>query len=83
MLEGKELEGKIGDSGEYSVDVDAKGVVVVLIKAEKAFEGGKASSVNSVEFNLLSLLAKAAAKSKATWDDEAIAKIQALLGLIP
>lgn len=36
MLAGKELEGKIGNVGDYSVDLDMKGTVTADAKAEKA-----------------------------------------------
>lgn len=82
MLEGKELEGKIGEVGGYYVDVDVKGRVEIAVTVEKSFEGGKASSVTKVEVQLLDILQAAAKKTSATWDDTVIAQIKALLGLV-
>jgi hypothetical protein len=82
MLEGKELEGKIGDVGSYSLDVDMTGNVTVAVSVAKDFGGAKVSSTNGVEVHIFTLLEKLAAKTAATWDDAAIAKIKALLNLV-
>lgn len=81
MLEGKELEGKIGDVGSYYIDVDATGKVEIALQVEKAFEGGKASSLTKVEANLLDICEAAAKKTDAVWDDNAIKTIKAVLNL--
>lgn len=65
MLEGKELEGKIGSVGEYSVDVDDKGVVTVSVGAK---------------IDLLDELQKLAAKSNTTLDDKIVAYLKLFLG---
>ena len=80
MLEGKELEGKIGAKGTYSVDVDATGQIEIKLGGGDlsidGFEGGA-----YVKLTLFSLLEKAAAKTGTPWDDNAIKTIKALLGL--
>lgn len=65
MLEGKELEGKIGSVGEYSVDVDNKGVVTVSVGAK---------------IDLLEELQKFAAKTSTTLDDKIVAYLKLFLG---
>lgn len=81
MLEGKELEGKIGDVGSYYIDVDASGKFEIAVEVAKEFEGGKASSLTKVEANLLDICEAAAKKTSATWDDNAISTIKAVLKL--
>lgn len=81
-LDGKELEGKIGDVGSYSVDVDATGKVIISAVVSYEFTGGKVSSTNAVEVGILDLLAQVAAKTSTTLDDEAVAMAKKLLGLV-
>lgn len=83
MLEGKELEGKIGDAGSYSLDVDDKGVVKISVVVNKEFSGVKVSSTNAVETNIFKIAEGIAAKTKSTWDDTAIAALEKLLGITP
>lgn len=81
MLEGKELEGQIGDVGGYSLDVDDKGLVTVSIEVKKDFDGGSVSSVNSAQLSLFAILEKAAASTATPWDDKAVEMIEKLLGI--
>lgn len=65
MLEGKEVEVKIGNYGAASVDVDAKGFVEVAV---------------GIKVDLLAELEKLAAKTKTTLDDKFIATVKMLMG---
>lgn len=68
MLEGKEVEGKIGAEGQYGsyeVDVNDKGEVVAKVE---------------VKIDLLAEIEKLAAKTATPIDDAAIAWIKKLLG---
>jgi len=80
-LEGKELEGPIGDVGSYSVDIDDKGKVTVEVKIEKAVGVGKVAATVLVETDLFKLAAAAAAKTATPWDDEAVKALEKLLGI--
>lgn len=82
MLEGKELEGKIGEVGSYSVDVDKNGLVKLEVLASKELEGIKLNSANSAEISIFVLLEKVAAKTEAKWDDSVVAQLKAILGLV-
>lgn len=82
MLEGKEVEGKIGEVGAYSVDVDKTGKVVIAIEASKEIEGVKLKSVNSAEIELFVILEKVAQKTEAKWDDAVVAQVKTILGLV-
>lgn len=68
MLEGKELEGKIGTVGAYSLDVKPTGEVEVMVGAK---------------INIISLLEEMAKKTQTTMDDQAIAWIKGMLALLP
>lgn len=81
LLEGKELEGKIGNVGSYSIDVDS-GLNVKIEAVISVVESGiKISSVNSVEAPLMEILEKACLKNNIDWDESAIAGFKALLKL--
>lgn len=82
MLEGKELEGKIGEVGSYSVDVDKNGLVKLEVSASKELEGIKLNSSNSAEISIFVLLEKVAVKTEAKWDDAVVAQLKAILGLV-
>lgn len=83
MLEGKEFEGKIGDVGGYSVDVDDKGSVAVAVTVDKDFGVAKVKSVNSVETNIFTLAEQIAAKNGIKWLADATAMLEKLLGIKP
>jgi hypothetical protein len=82
ILEGKEVEVKLGEVGSISVDVEKTGIVKVEIVAEKEIEGVKAKTSNTVEVSLFVLLEKVAAKTEAKWDDAVVAQLKAILGLV-
>jgi hypothetical protein len=65
ILEGNEVEGKIGAVGGYSVDVDDKGVVVAKVE---------------VKVDLVAELEKLAKKSDSQIDDKIIGLVKAALG---
>lgn len=65
MLEGKEFEKQIGDYGQVSVDVDAKGIVEVAV---------------GLKIDLIAELKKLAAKTGTTLDDQFLAVVEKLLG---
>jgi hypothetical protein len=81
MLEGNELEGKIGDVGSYSLDVDDKGNVKFTATVNKDLGYAKASSATSVEANIFNLAEEIAKKTNVIWDDTAIAALKKLLGI--
>ncbi len=68
MLEGKELEGKIGQDGSYSVDVSEKGVVLatVAFNVDKEVTPGLKVALTvsgNMEMKAATLVAAQAAKS--------------------
>ncbi len=65
MLDGKELEGKIGDVGEYFLDVNDEGVVEIGL---------------SVKVDLIAQVKALAAKTATPVDDQVIAWLAKLLG---
>ncbi|HZX13699.1 MAG TPA: hypothetical protein VFF49_04790 [Thermodesulfobacteriota bacterium] len=81
LLEGKELEGKIGEKGSYSVDVDTTGLIEIKLGGgdlmADGFEGGA-----YVKLTLMSILEKVAAKTETQWDDAAVMSIKKILGLV-
>lgn len=82
MLEGVELEGKLGDFGSYSVDVNATGKVLVALEVEKiVVDGLKIVSKSGVEIDLFMLLEMVAKKTSAAWDDIAVSKIRDILNI--
>jgi hypothetical protein len=68
MFEGKEVEGKIGEIGQYSVDIDDTGMVEVSV---------------GVKVDLIAELRKLAAKSSNSLDDKAVDFIAGLLNKKP
>lgn len=76
MLEGNELEGKIGTDGSYVVDVDEKG----MVKAQVAYgqEGLKGGAF--IEMDIIVLLEQLAKKTKTGLDDTAIALVKKATG---
>lgn len=81
MLEGKELEGKIGDVGSYSIDVDSKGLIKVSAQVEHDFGYAKVSSVNAIETNVFQIAEEIAKKTSTTWDDKAVETLKSVLGI--
>ena len=65
MLEGKEVEGKMGEYGNYSVDITPKGKIIAAV---------------SVEIDIVGELKKLAAKTTNKVDDKMVAMIEAALG---
>jgi hypothetical protein len=66
-LEGKELEGKIGTVGAYSVDIKANGELEVMV---------------GVNVKLVEELKKLAAKTSTPIDDAAIAWVESMLAKV-
>lgn len=64
MLEGKEIQGNIGDIGGYFVDASSNGIVEIGV---------------SVKVDLLAEIKKLAAKTATPIDDQAVAWIEALV----
>lgn len=81
-LEGKELEGPIGDIGKYEVDVDKTGMVKISASVGKDFDGVKASNELSVEVSIFTLLEKLTAKTDTKIDDAIVAKLKALVAVL-
>lgn len=81
MLEGKEVEGKLGDVGTYSLDVDAKGKIAINVEVLKDFGHTKVISSNSVETDIFKVAEEVAKKTGTTWDDKAIAALKSALGI--
>jgi|KBSSwiStaDraftv2_1062776.scaffolds.fasta_scaffold6519531_1 hypothetical protein len=65
MLEGKEVEGKIGEIGEYYVDLNDKGEIEVAV---------------SLKIDLVKEAKKLAASTGTPIDDTAIAWLEKLMG---
>lgn len=81
MLEGNELEGKLGDVGSYAVDVTENGKVKVSLSVEKDFGYGKVSSVNALETDIFRVAREITKKTAATWDDQVELALEKLLGI--
>jgi hypothetical protein len=64
MLEGKELEGKIGEYGQYSVDVKADGIVEASV---------------GIRLDVIAELRKLAAKTSNKLDDKIVDMVEAAL----
>jgi hypothetical protein len=67
MLEGKELEGKIGEFGGYSVDLGKDGKLTVSVEAK---------------VDLIAELKKLAAQTATPMDDAAIAWVEKMLAVL-
>lgn len=65
MLDGKEVQGKIGEYGSYEVDVNAQGKVVAKVE---------------IEIDLIAEAKKLAAKTATPIDDVAIAWLEKISG---
>lgn len=82
LLEGKELEGKIGNVGSYSVDVDEKLNVKIEAVISTVESGVTIESRNSVSAPLMEIIKAACLKNNVTWDEKAIATAEMLLGIV-
>lgn len=84
MLDGKEIEGKIGDVGGYFVDVTKEGIaeIGVQISAKFAENDVEVQSTNSAKAHILAILDKIAKKNDRTWDEAAIASVRNILGIV-
>lgn len=81
MLEGNEVEKKIGEVGTLVIDVTDKGVATVSIEVAKEAEGVKGKVSASVEVSAVTLIEKLVAATKTKVDDAIVAQIKLLLGL--
>lgn len=83
MLEGKELEKQYdGGAGQFSMDVDASGGVVIVNSYNKGFDDlAKIKSDTHVETNIFKIAEKIAAQTATPWDDKAIAGLKSILGI--
>lgn len=81
MLEGKELEGKIGDVGSYSFDVDDKGQMAVDLEVHKDLGFASVKAVVEVKTDIFAVARHITEKTKTTWDDTAEAALEKLLGI--
>ncbi|MGZ3744420.1 MAG: hypothetical protein ACXWRA_11350 [Pseudobdellovibrionaceae bacterium] len=80
MLDGKEVEGKIGADGDYSVDITDKGQVIFQLGYVKDLGGFKVSTSDSVEMDLVDLLRKLEPKVNNSLFTSAIESIAKALG---
>jgi hypothetical protein len=83
MLEGNEVEGKIGDMGEYAVDADTKGGLTISAAVKKDWNGHtRLQNTLLVKTNIIALAKEVAKKTTGTeLDDKGVAGIQAILGI--
>ena len=81
MLEGNEVEKKIGEVGTLVIDVTDKGVATVSIEVAKEAEGVKGKVSASVEVSAVTLIEKLVAATKTKVDDAIVGQIKLLLGL--
>lgn len=76
MLEGKELEGKIGSDGKWEVDVMDSG----LVKATASYGVSGVQGGTFLELDIVMLLEKLAVKTSNTIDDALVAAVKKALG---
>lgn len=81
VLEGKEIDQKIGQDGEVSLDVDDKGQVDIELSYAKDLGFAKAKVVSSLSVSIFDVAEMVAKKTATTWDDQAIAALENLLGI--
>lgn len=81
FLEGKEVEGKIGDEGSYFMDVDAKGNVVIEAAYTKAVAGAEVKASLQAKASIFTIAEEIAKKTETQWDDKAIAGLKSILGI--
>lgn len=82
ILEGKEVEVKLGEVGSLSVDVEKTGLVKIEIVASKEIEGVKLSTSSVAEISIFTLLEKQCAKNDVAWDEALISQLKVILGLV-
>lgn len=82
ILDGKEVEVKIGDVGSLSVDVSKDGMVKVELVASKELDGVKLQTSSSAEVSIFVILEKACAKNDRVWDEALIAQVKMILGMV-
>lgn len=81
MLEGKELEGKVGDLGEYKGDVDAQGNITFSLDLGKDYGFTNFNLKFENKTSILKFAEAIAKKTETQWDDKVIALIKSLLGI--
>jgi hypothetical protein len=81
MLEGKEFEGKLGDVGNYNIDVDEKGVIKIVAVVSKDLGHSKLSNSLSIETNIFEIASVIAKKTATDLDDKAIEVLKSILGI--
>lgn len=77
----KTIEGKLGDFGSYSLDVDIKGTITAQIDVNKDFGFAKVTESTTIEMSLIDVAEELAKKTSTPWDDKAIATLKTLLGI--
>lgn len=82
FLEGKEIDGKIGDEGSYFMDVDAKGNVVIEAAYTKQVSGAEVKASLQAKASLFTIAEGIAAKTGTPWDDKLVAGLKSLLGIV-
>lgn len=84
MLEGKEIEGKIGEVGSYYVDVSKEGSVKigVLIEAKLVEEDVTVKSDTYAEAHILTILKKIAEKNNKPFLATSADAIKNILGMV-
>jgi hypothetical protein len=83
ILDGNEVEGKIGEIGGYSVDVSANGDVKLNASVSKDFGYSvKASSIETVELNIFVLAEEIAKKNGIVWLETGAEALKKLVGII-
>jgi hypothetical protein len=76
MLEGNEVEQKLGDKGSLLVDVKDSGIVEVKL----AYADGGLKAGSFVELDVVSILEALAKKTTTSVDDAMVASVKAALG---
>jgi len=81
LLDGKELEGQIGNVGTYEVDVSIDGSVIMKATVAYVTEYGEASSTNAIKTDIFKIAEALAKKTETTWDDAAVEALKKVLGI--
>lgn len=82
ILEGKELDQKIGDFGNVSIDVDKELNVELIVSLAKELEGASVSNDLKAKVHLFEILKKVCAKNNVTWDEALLEQLKVILGLV-